>query len=78
MTDGDVIRRAAMIMSDLLSSTLLYQPIRERDMRRAYLDGDDGGLYIWEREAVDWLAQRPKDNCPINDWTASLVQRLRP
>lgn len=57
--------RAAAIIADLFSSTV------GQKLRCGY-----NNLYVWEREALDWLREWRANggDTPINLWTASYLK----
>lgn len=61
------VTKAAQIMADMFPGPLL------RDWRDAPRRRD---LYVWEKEALDWLREwRKRDGkTSINDWTAMFME----
>lgn len=76
--DGEYDLRPSAIMSQLLF-TELQRSERLEVARRAYTTGDVSDLYVWEREAIEWLLEHTgdPDYWPINQWTASLLDKVR-
>ncbi len=64
---------AVMVISDLLPS-LAFEPGRKEAFQKA-MRGDDSQLYVWERAALEWLAENAK-NSTMNAWTADLLDQL--
>ena len=75
--EPDPLRAAAHIISDLLATNLLQS--YRRDVAAAALKGDISGVYVWERDAVEWLLAQIKHDPEIvlNAWVYDLVGAVR-
>ena len=70
-TQRQAIAKAAMIMSDLLVSTIHARPGVAESVFEGYLDQ----LYVWEIAAFRWLKENWVEG-PINQWVDEALNRL--
>lgn len=68
--------RPSYIIADLLQFAL-SAPHRERDMLRAWNEGDFGGLYGHEVDALHWLILHKDEPgfYPIGAWPHKLMEK---